>query len=525
MTLLDFVRLTRHNIGVILLCALIGATIGAAYSFTRPLQFQSTAIGVVVAGSGDSLGGVSAGSSLAEKRAGSYVALMDTTTVWDRIRQDPEVQANPDAGKGAISATVVPNSPMIRVTARSSTAANSVILANAAMRSLAAEAAQLESVNVNEQGQEVDPSQLIIKVVPYQQATGAGQLNASDWIRNILIGLVAGLAIGFGIAFVRKQLDVRVRTVADVEELTGHGVLAIIPDTRELGAQRNAKDGERSADMGIAAEALRQLRTNLRYVNVDDPPKTVAITSSNPGEGKSTVAANLARLMASAGQPTILVDADLRKPVQHANFGLDDAVGLTQVLAGVASIADALQPTSQPNLRVLTAGRIPPNPSEILGSQRMRNLIQRLARNHFVIVDVPPMLAVTDPGLVAASCDGALLVSRVGKTYKEQLRLSTKLLEQVGANLLGAVLHRAPRKAMGEVVYGAGYGGSYGSYYGDHYRREEAPVEVPHEEPEVEPERQLEREPAPAPAAAPERALSIMDDQETSRFARPRRAD
>lgn len=482
MTLLDLIRLTRHNLWIIMVCALLGAGIGAAYSFTRPLQFQATALGVVVAGAADSLGGASTGSALATNRAAAYVTLMDTTAVWERIRQDPDVQANPGSGSGTVSATQVPSTTLIRLTARSTTPENSVILANAAVRALADEAARLESVNVNEAGQPVDPSQLVIRIQPYQQATGAGQLNTSEWLRHIGLGLIAGLLVGYAIAFTRKQLDVRVRTIADVEELTGQGVLAIIPETRELGSQRTSTDTGKPGGMGAAAEALRQLRTNLRYVNVDDPPRVVAVTSANPGEGKSTVSANLAQLMASAGQRTVLIDADLRKPVQHTTFSLDNTVGLTQVLAGVAVIDDALQPTSEPNLRVLTAGRIPPNPSEILGSQRMKKLITRLSRGHFVIIDVPPLLAVTDPGLVAAACDGTILVTRVGKTYKEQLRLAAKLLQQVGATVLGSVLHRAPRKAIGDVVYGIGYGGKYGTYYGDHYGVQE--VAVPVQEPD-----------------------------------------
>lgn len=491
MTLLELVRLVRHNFLTIALCTILGGLIGAAYAYTRPQEFQSTSFGVVVGGSADSLGGASSGSALAQQRASAYASLMDTTAVWGRIVNDPEVQAAPGARSGAVEANVVGGTSMIRLIATSGTAEHSIILANAAMRALADEALRLESVNRSDTGEPVDPDSVVVRIVPYQQATGAGQLDTSSWPIALGGGLLAGLILGVAIAFVRKQLDVRVRTITDVEEMTGHSVLGTIPDTKELGQQRSAADPVKASQMGQAGEALRQLRTNLRYVNVDSPPRSVAVTSSNPGEGKSTVASNLARLMAGSGQRVILIDADLRKPVQHQVFQVDNAVGLTQVLAGSVTLGDAVTQTADPNLALLTSGRIPPNPSEILGSRRMRGLVEKLSEDYFVIIDVPPMLAVTDPGLVAAASDGAIVVTRVGKTYKEQLRLTAKLLRQVDADILGTVLHRAPRKAMGEVVYGVGYGASYDTYYGNYYSQEnKAPdrpaVEVPVVQPTTE---------------------------------------
>ncbi|WP_203567995.1 polysaccharide biosynthesis tyrosine autokinase [Aestuariimicrobium ganziense] len=484
MTLLDFVRLTRHNVVIILSLALIGGALGAAYALTRPSLYQATTLGVVVVGSGDQY----VSSTAAQEKAAAYVSLMDTTAVWARIGKDPAVVSQAGAAQGSARASVVGSTNMIRIVASAPTPEGSVTLANAAMRALSAEAFRLESLSPSKDGLKEDPNRVTVQIAPYQQASGAGRLDTSNLPIAVGAGLLGGLLLGYLIAFTRKQLDVRVRTTKDVEELTGHSVLAVVPDTKELGQQRTAKGESQSLALGPAGEALRQLRTNLRYVNVDDPPRSIVITSANPGEGKSTISSNLARLMARSGQNVVLIDADLRKPVQHKIFGLDNVVGLTQVLAGSIDLEDALNPTPDARLLVLPSGRVPPNPSEVVGSQRMRELIETLSEDSFVIVDAPPVLAVTDPGLVAAACDGVILVSRVGKTYKEQMRLSMKLMSQVGATMFGTVLHRAPRKALGSVVYGAGVSGKYHSYYGNYYgdKKSQGAAEVIAPDPDTE---------------------------------------
>ncbi|MHA6523082.1 CpsD/CapB family tyrosine-protein kinase [Tessaracoccus sp. G1721] len=276
---------------------------------------------------------------------------------------------------------------------------------------------------------------------------------------------MAGLVLGAALAFIRHHFDVRVRTQHDVEEHTGHAVLGVVPETNDLKKQRAAGS---IGTMGHAGESLRQLRTNLRFINVDHPPKAVVITSASPGEGKSTIATNLAQVIAKSGRDVVLVDCDLRKPVQAKAFGVDTAVGLTQVLAGDISLREAVVATQVPRLWLLPAGSIPPNPSELLGSRRMQEVIEQLTREAFVLLDAPPMLLVTDAGLLSEASDGALLVGAVGQTTKAELALCAKQLGQVGAALLGTVLNKAPRKGLGDVLYGYGAGGygnrRYGAY-------------------------------------------------------------
>jgi capsular exopolysaccharide synthesis family protein len=193
------------------------------------------------------------------------------------------------------------------------------------------------------------------------------------------------------------------------------------------------------------SEAYRTLRTNIQFSSVDKPVKSLLVTSSSPGEGKSTTTANLAVVLAQTGQTVIVVDTDLRRPVLHKVFEVPNNTGLTTaILAGDADHVEAqLQPTEIDNLRVLTSGPIPPNPSELLGSQRMGALVQALATlADIVIFDSPPVLAVTDAAVLARQVDGVLLVADAGRTKEHALAAAAGELQKTGGNLLGVALNR-----------------------------------------------------------------------------------
>ena len=314
-----------------------------------------------------------------------------------------------------------------------------------------------------ELGATAAPGQVaVVRILPIDSALLPGAPIAPDVPKYVVGGGAAGLALGYALVFLRRMLDTKVRTVKDVEDLAQSTVLGIVPTTPEL---KVATGRGRIDNLGGAAEAFRQLRTNLRFVNVDDPPRSIVVTSANAGEGKSTLSAILARVLVEAGQPTVLIDADLRRPMLATMFGTSGRVGLSQLLSGQVSLDEALQETDQADLTLIASGRTPPNPSELLGSQRMRALIEELSVDHFVILDAPPLLPVTDAGLLSAMADGAVLVLAVGKTHKEQARLCAKVMTQVGGTLLGTVLNLAPRKGLGSVLYGYGYGSHRSEYY------------------------------------------------------------
>ncbi|HML20433.1 MAG TPA: CpsD/CapB family tyrosine-protein kinase [Aggregatilinea sp.] len=194
-----------------------------------------------------------------------------------------------------------------------------------------------------------------------------------------------------------------------------------------------------------AAEAYRALRTNLMFFSLDKPLSRLLVTSPVPGEGKSTVLANLAVTLAQGGNRTIVVDADLRKPSQHDIWHLDNQRGLTTMLIEDAEMANpAIQATSVPNLSVLTSGPLPPNPADVLGSRRMDEVIAALAeRADYVLFDAPPALAVTDAALLSAKVDGVILVLRAGMSQRDHAARAKEQLERVKAPLIGTVLTNA----------------------------------------------------------------------------------
>lgn len=190
------------------------------------------------------------------------------------------------------------------------------------------------------------------------------------------------------------------------------------------------------------SEAFRTLRTNLQFSKVGGTLQTLMYTSAGPGEGKSTTAANTAVVMAQSGKRVIIIDCDLRKPVQHKIFNLPKQ-GLTNVLVEDAAIREVLRDTDIPNLRVLTSGPIPPNPSELLGSAQMDQLIKELKNEaDFLIFDVPPVIAVTDACVLASKMDGIVMVISAGMIRPEMAKRAKELLLNAKGHILGVVLNR-----------------------------------------------------------------------------------
>ena len=460
MELLDYWRVARRNWLVLVASTLVGLGLAAAYSLTQPTVYSATSSAYVVAGNSESTGDALAGSALAKEKAEIYLPLVTSQQVATRIADDLGLTSTQGIA-ASLAGSVVKDSVLFRINATAPTAASASRLAEAAIRATAAEVQALETINPSGNA---TPS-TVIKVVPVQQAATPAVRVSPTLTRNLMIGTVLGLMAGFVIAVIRRTMDRRVRTSTGAEDCAGVGTLGIIPTVPELAS------GKLSVHLGPAAEAMRLLRTNIRFVSVDHPPRSIVVTSANPDEGKSTIAAHLAYMLAESGQPTILVDADLRRPSQAKIFGVDGAVGLTQVLARAVPLTDALVTGPHPKLELLLAGRIPPNPSELVGSERMHSLIEELSMTHIVIIDAPPLLAVTDAGLLTVASDGALLVIKSGSTFKEQVALCRETFDRVGGGLLGTVLNLVPKKDMGSALYGYGYSSHPNHYYSSHESR------------------------------------------------------
>lgn len=252
-------------------------------------------------------------------------------------------------------------------------------------------------------------------------------------------------------ALLREHLDTTVKSpdkLADATAGVALGRIGFDPEARSNPLVALKVQSPRS-------ESFRSIRTNLQYVDVDNPPRVVAVTSSVSEEGKSTTACNLAITLAQAGKSVCLVEADMRRPKLAEYMGIESSCGLTDVLTGQTTLDIALLPWNRGLLTVLPVGSRPPNPSELLASKQMRTVLDELReRFDIVILDAAPLLPVTDGAIVASATDGALLIARYGKTTRDQAERAAQALVRVDARLLGTVLNFVPERRRG---YGYGY--------------------------------------------------------------------
>jgi len=270
---------------------------------------------------------------------------------------------------------------------------------------------------------------------------------------NILLAAAVGIMLGVGFAFLIEYLDDTIKSPEDIVQTLGLSPLGTI--SRINGKSHQDRLITVAYPRSPISEAYRILRTNIQFSAVDRPLETLLVSSPNPIEGKSITLANLGVVMAQAGLSVVLVDSDLRRPMLHKVFGLSNKEGLTTTLLdGEPYLDSRLQATQVENLRVLTSGPLPPNPSELLGSQKMKSLIENLKEKaDIVLFDSPPILAVTDAAVLARQVDGVLLVADAGHTRRELARQAKEDLLKVGANILGVVLNKLSPREVGYCHY------------------------------------------------------------------------
>jgi len=270
---------------------------------------------------------------------------------------------------------------------------------------------------------------------------------------NVLLAAAAGFMVAVGSALLLEYIDNTVKSTQDLNATSGLTVIGSV--NRVKGRDYKGKLVISHSSFSPLAEAYRVIRTNIQFMAVDQPVKTILVTSPDSGEGKSVTVANLGVIMAQADLKTVIVDTDLRRPVMHKIFQLPNQEGLTDLLRSPGvELHDQLKDTGVENLQVITSGPLPPNSSELLGSQRMAELIQHLEESADVILfDSPPVLAVTDAVVLASRVSGVVLVIEAGRTRRDTTNQAIERLQQVGANLLGGVLNRVPHKGGGYYNY------------------------------------------------------------------------
>lgn len=321
-----------------------------------------------------------------------------------------------------------------------------------------------------------------------------GKQKGAGFIQIVLVGGLLGALLGVGGGYVAEVTDKTFRNPEDIRRRLQATVVGHVPELRpDPAATANVAEGSPDPFLvahyqpkSLQAESFRGLRTSLYFTTRGETHKIIQVTSPTKGDGKSTLTANLAVCIAQSGKKVLLIDADLRKPRQHKIFGIKADMGLASVIADQTEWKDAVQPTAVPGLSLLPSGKLPSNPAELVTSHRFKELLEVVRSEYdFILVDTPPLLAVSDPSIVAPQVDGVLLVLRIVKNGRPAAERCREVLVTLGANLLGVVVNGySNQTGPGYGAYGYGYdSGAYGygyaydnrygySYQGDYYEEE-----------------------------------------------------
>lgn len=444
----DYLRVLRRNWITIVAFTLLGLAAGAGVTLSiQPTYTAETKLFVATQSSG-SVTDLQQSNSFAQSRVQSYVQTAITPAVLQPAADSLGLTSSAAALARRVTATADPGTVIITISAVDASPVQAAALAQAVGDSLITVIDELESPTKGGSS----PVKLSIIAPAMAPAAPAAPNNRL----NIAIGAMIGLGLGFAVALLRQMFDTKVRGEEDVRKITDAPVLGGVSFDHDATKKPLLTQAPAQSPR---AESFRQIRTNLQFSHVSHDAKAVLVTSSLPGEGKTTTAINLAIAMAQGGQSVALVDADLRRPRIDDYLGLDKNAGLTTALIGQADVDDLLQPWGEDNLYVLTSGQIPPNPSELLGSQAMKTLIMRL-ENDFdaVVIDAPPLLPVTDAAVLAQQVGGVILIIGSSRLKHQDLEKSLGALELIDADLLGVVLNLLPPKGPDAYSY---------SYYGN----------------------------------------------------------
>ncbi|MBF4633035.1 polysaccharide biosynthesis tyrosine autokinase [Agreia pratensis] len=456
MELRDYIRILQKSWVLIAVLLFIGVGAAAAYSIVQTPKYSSSAKVFVSTSGGSTVSDLQQGNTFTQQRVKTYADLATTPIVLLPVISELGLKLSSTELAAMVTASAPLDTTLIEISVTNVDAALSAEIATAVSENLA------KAVNNIETASSTPGAESPVKLTLVQHAEVPQKPVSPNVPLNIALGALLGLALGIGLAVLKEVLDNRIRNERDIELLTDAPILGgIVFDPKASERPLIVHDDPRSP----RAESFRTLRTNLQFLDVNRENRSFVITSSIQGEGKSTTVANLAITLADAGARVLLIDADLRRPRLHEYLGLEGAVGLTDLLIGRAEPSDVIQPWGKGDLFVLPAGKIPPNPSELLGSEALVTLLGEFNRAFdIVLFDSAPLLPVTDGAILARLVGGTIVVCAAGKTHKGQLRGALANLSNVDTPVSGIVITMLPTKGPDAYGYGR-YGYSYG--YGD----------------------------------------------------------
>ena len=462
MGLREYWIIVRKRWSVIVSMLAISLLVGAMYIFFVAPTYSSTARLFVSTEASTSTSDLLQGSNFTQQRVKSYADIANSPKVLEPVIRDLGLQDVAENLPKHISSSVPLNTVIIEITVEDESSVRAATIANRVSQSLIATVEDIE--------RPIDGATTPVKVTIIQEGQVPLLPDNPKPLLDMVIALFGGLVLGIGMAILIENLDLRIRNHGDIEAISNSAVLG------GIGFDEDATENPlivHTKPKSTRAEAFRQLRTNIQFVEAVEGRKSVIVSSSVPSEGKSTTIANLAIAVADTGAKVLLIDCDLRKPKQHKYLGIEGSVGLTNHLIGQAKLEDVIQPWGKGKLHVLPAGQVPPNPSELLGSPKMQKLILDAEKKYdLVLIDTTPLLPVTDAAILSTMTGGVVVVVSVGKTTRPQLQGALSHIETVGGKILGFVMNKIPTKgadAYGYYSYGYKYGYKYGYQYGYRY--------------------------------------------------------
>jgi capsular exopolysaccharide synthesis family protein len=463
---LDVLR-RRWITAVVVALTVLAAT--SAITLLMPEKYTATTRLFFAVQGTESVTDLAQGSTFAEKQITSYAEVATSPIVLDPVIDQLHLTVSSVDLAKSVAATVPTDTVILDVSVTDPDPQQATAIANAIGTQLAQVVGELSPERTN--------GTQAVKATILKPAVVPPFPSSPNVLRNLAVGAALALVLGLAAALLRNVLDTKIRSDDDLRALTDSPVLGTIALDEVVSAHPVVVADE---PLSGPSEAVRRLRTNLQFVGAPNASKKVVITSSVPGEGKTTTSINLAVALADAGLRVILVDADLRRPSVAENMGLEGAAGLTTVLIGRAELADVIQPWRSSRLDILPSGQVPPNPSELLGSTAMDVLLEQLGETYdVVLLDSPPLLPVTDATILTKLAGGALVVVGADRIHRRQLEDSLDTLATAGAETYGLVLNKvAKRDAQPYAYHGAYYRASAAAPPSPGVESAEAPAET-----------------------------------------------